>query len=119
MRSARINDPRPGRGVFWIGAALLGAWTWWSFGWATTFAAVSIVHWPLILPQLAIETVPAFTGGFAGAAMLLGRPVARQLLIVFAVTVFHAAVLTAVAPEIHDRYRQTLRQSESILRTGG
>ncbi len=74
---------------------------------------VSLVHWPLLLPELVLEGVPAILAVAAAAALLLNRRSAPTLLLLLAVTLGHAGAIALVAPEIQLRYRETVEQAET------
>jgi hypothetical protein len=96
-----------------LGSTILGTCLWWTTGTIQDLQLVSLVHWPLLLPELVLEGVPAVLAGAAAAALLLNRRSAPTLLLLLAVTVGHAGAIGLVAPEIQLRYRETVEQAET------
>jgi hypothetical protein len=96
-----------------LGSILFGIVAWWKMGTIQDLHIVSLVHWPLLLPALVLEAVPATMAIAAAGALLFNRRSALTLLLLFAVTLGHAGAITLVAPEITVRYRDTVEQAES------
>lgn len=93
------------------GLLLLGCW-WWVLGTLNDVAMVSPVHWGLLLPHLALVGFPAVMATFTAGAMLFGRSGVRALFIGLAIAAAQAAAVSLVAPEIEQRYSQTVEQSK-------
>jgi len=93
------------------GLMLLGCW-WWVLGALNDVSTVSPVHWGLLLPHLALFGFPAVVGTVTAGAMLFGRSGVRALILGLAIAAAQAAAVSLVAPEIEQRYSQTVEQSK-------
>jgi hypothetical protein len=93
------------------GLLLVGCW-WWVLGALQDVSVVSPVHWGLLLPHLALFGFPAVVATFTAGAMLLGRSGVRALVLGLAIAAAQAAAVSLVAPEIEQRYSQTVEQSK-------
>jgi hypothetical protein len=93
------------------GLGLLGASSWWTISAARDLATVSPIHWGLILPQLVLGGVPALLSALTAGAIIFGRPGARALVFALGVTLLQMFAVSALAPDIQERYTQTLQQS--------
>lgn len=82
----------------WCGLRAIDVWS------------VTVVHWPLLIPRLVLEGVPAALGGAAGIALWLERDVARPMVAMFSITLAYALAMATVNPEIVSRYTDVLRQ---------
>jgi hypothetical protein len=96
-----------------LGCVLFGIVAWWTIATIQDLYIVSLVHWPLLLPALVLEAVPATTAMAAAGALLLNRRSAPTLLLLFVVTLGHAGAITFVAPEFTSRYRDTVEQASA------
>ena len=99
-----------------LGALILVACSWWALNALTDIASVSPVHWGLLLPHLALVGFPAFIGGITAGALLLGRGVARALMLGLIVAVAQAAAISWLAPEFEQRYSDTVEHGRALER---
>lgn len=97
-------------GVLLVGCAL------WANAAADDVFTVAPVHWPLLLPWLTLAGVPALVGTFTAAALVFGKAGARALTLAFAITLAQAALVSWLAPEIEQRYTQTVEQGKQLVR---
>ena len=100
-----------------LGGLLLLACWWWVIGALSDVAVVSPVHWGLLLPHLALFGFPAVVATFTAGAMMFGRSGVRALFLGLGIAAAQAAAVSLVAPEIEQRYSQTVEQSKE-LRSG-
>jgi hypothetical protein len=99
-----------------IGALILVACGWWALRTTADLQTVSLVHWPVLLPYLALSGVPALVGAFTAGALLFGKPGARALTLAFVLTLAQALAVANLAPEIPARYDQVVEQGKQLVR---
>jgi hypothetical protein len=102
-----------------VGVLLFAAWFWWAHGWADTLAVVSPIHWPLLLPQLVLEGVPAAIGFATSAVLFLNSRQARSLVLLLCVSTAQSVALWAATPEIGRRYDETVTRSRHTWQVSG
>jgi uncharacterized membrane protein YczE len=98
-----------------LGAGLLALCAWWAVNRAMDLAAVSVVHWPFLLPRLVMEAVPLLLASLLGGALVLGSRTAKPLAVLFAVTVVQGITIRLAVPEVTRQYRTTLEQSRALF----
>ncbi len=99
-----------------IGVALLVGCGWWALNASSDVASVSPVHWGLLLPHLAIVGFPALVGTLTAGALLIGRPGVRALLIGLGISLMQAVAISYAAPEIEQRYSETVQSGKTLAR---
>jgi hypothetical protein len=99
-----------------IGALILVGCTWWGLDALTDVASVSPVHWGLLLPHLAVMGFPAVVGTVTAAAMLIGKSGVRALLLGLVVSVAQAVAISFAAPDIEERYSETVHLGRALER---
>ncbi len=99
-----------------IGGLLLVGCAWWSLGALTDVAAVSPVHWGLMLPHLAVAGIPAVIGLVTAGALLVGRSSMRALLLGLGISLVQAVAVSYAAPEIEQRYSETVGLARDLQR---
>ncbi len=103
----------------WTGGGLLLLCMWWWLEAAGDLAVVSPIHWGLILPQLGVGAVPALVGTLTAGALIFGRPGARALVFALFFTLLQAVAVTVLAPDLQERYSETVQQSEALRTESG
>ena len=96
-----------------FGVLLFATWVWWAYQRASDLAIVSPVHWPLLLPQLVLEGIPA-TIAVATAASLVFTPKRSKLwACLLCVSVVQSVVIAIAVPGLEGEYKRTLDESRS------
>jgi|GEM_PF-5681463 len=100
------------RARYGVGLLLSGLWLWWAYGWAVDLAVVSPVHWPLLLPDLVLQMIPAALVAGTAVACLRNRPVASARLAVLAViTALQSLLVSLAAPDLPGGHLVTVEES--------
>lgn len=96
-----------------VGVALFGLWFWWAYHRAIDLAVVSPVHWPLMLPQLVLEGIPAVIGAATASALVLVPRRSKPLAYLLCVSVVQSVVISAAIPNLERDYDRTIYESRS------